>query len=259
MVQLFTIITFAVVVLVSGTSGQGYNQKSCLYSGREGAGEYLCLNEAYVAHLQNNGFDNRAYSFCANGIYLYYDYPNFNAGVNANMEYVFGPNNYCGNFQNIAGRVSSMRFAGDPKNYRTDSLTLYVGTYFQGEEEYLLRDASNLNLDLQASSLIVTGVTGWTLYDKPSFQGNALCVYPPKTDVEGTPALINDSNSIGVPNRTIRSVRKGCYGKRRVFAEVPNARGFLNQTSDGRPVAFAPSVDPAPIQVDTVPFVKESA
>lgn len=254
MVQMFTIIATALAVVLASSQTSAQAQSSCLYSGKESTGEYICYSQTYVPHLQNNNFDNKANSFCATGIYLFYDYPNYNDGVNAQMEYVFGPNNYCGDFKNLAGKASSVRFAGDPKNYRTDSLTLYHGSYFQGEEEYLLGNTPNLNIGSTASSFILTGSQPFTLYDQPNYLGNSVCIYPPKSD-NWTPALIWDTNSVSVPNGTIRSVRKGCFGMRQVFTEA-STRGVLNTTSAGAPIPFAPDFDPAPINLKTAPVRK---
>jgi len=218
MVQILTIVMTVLGLFLSHANAQvQYNQRATLFSGTGSTGAFINLVETYVPDLNAQSFDNKAYSNCVTGSWLFFENSNYNPG-NALMEYYFGPNNYCSNFQNLGGRVSSARFAGDPKDYRLDSFTLFVGTYFQGTEEYTVSDLGNLNLDNQASSLIVTGRSPWTVYAQPKFAGDKVCVYPP-TSSDYAPAFIYDTNNINIPNRTIRSVRKGCFGQRKVYVQ----------------------------------------
>merc|ERR1711942_615672 len=66
---------------------------------------------------------------------------------------------------------------------QADTLTVYEGEYFTGNEFYCTSDCGNLgNLDLDASSMIITGTSPWTVYDGQNYSGNAICVYPNETD-----------------------------------------------------------------------------
>lgn len=128
------------------------------------------------------------------------------------MEYVFGRDNYCVNLRTLAGRVSSIRYAGAPKDYRTDSLTLYQHDYFQGQEEYITSEVPNLTLVGNHQSIIITGNSPWTVFDRPNYQGNSICLKVPDTDY--TPSFISDLQNVdpSIPHGSIRSVRKGCVG-----------------------------------------------
>jgi hypothetical protein len=138
---------------------------------------------------------------------------NYNTGTDTGMEYVFGPNNYCGNFQTVGGLISSARFVGSPTDYSSDTFTLFEGTYFQGTEEYTFSDLPSINLEGNHRSLILTGATPWTVYDARNYQGNAICLYPPQSN-DYRPYFLSDTTSVTIPYGTIKSVRKGCYGKK---------------------------------------------
>jgi len=130
------------------------------------------------------------------------------------MEYVFGPNQFCGNFRTVGRVVSSVRFAGSAQDYRSDTITLYEGTYFQGEEEYTFTDLPSLDrLGGNHASLILTGSTPWTVYDNTNYQGNSVCLYPPQSS-DYTPYFLSDTTSVSIPYGTIKSLRKGCWGQK---------------------------------------------
>jgi len=162
--------------------------------------------------LGSQGWDNRAESGCVNGIWLFYDQPNFNQGIDTTMEYVFGPANDCVNFATLGNRLTSMRFAGEPADYRADSITFYETTYFQGAEEYTVNPLPQLNLSGRIRSLIVTGNSPWTVYSSSSYLGDSICVYPPRPG-SYEPAFVSDTRQINAPWGSIRSVQKGCWNK----------------------------------------------
>lgn len=209
-------LTIATVLMVNGCSAQATNQQAKLYSGRDGAGQFITLTEQYAPDLRNQLFDNTANSACVTGVWLFYDNANYNP-ARGTMEYVFGPNNYCINFSNLGGRLTAAKFSGWPKDYKANTLTLYQGDYFQGAEEYTHVDLPNLNLDRAAASLIVTGLSPWTVYALPNYGGDKVCVYPPNSN-NYTPAFVYDLNRINIPINSIRSVRLGCQGKKKVEA-----------------------------------------
>lgn len=127
------------------------------------------------------------------------------------MEYVFGRDNYCVNIRTIAGSISSVRYAGGPKDYREDSFTLYVEDYFQGDEEYTRTNLPNLNLAGNHKSIIITGNSDWTVYDQPSYKGNTVCLQVPEPG-NSTPSFVYDTEKLEqfIPHGSIRSVTKGC-------------------------------------------------
>jgi len=144
--------------------------------------------------------------------WLFYDSPNFNADGNAGMEYFYKPTYGCSNFNGISGAVSSAKFVGSPTDYTRDSITFYEFPYFQGVEEYTFTDLANLNLFGRHASLIVTGKTAWTLYDRPNYEGNKVCIFPPPSG-DFTPNFVTDTAQLTfpVPHGTVASVRKECY------------------------------------------------
>jgi hypothetical protein len=152
--------------------------------------------------------------------WLFYDSPYFNTAGNAAMEYIFRPTYACSDFQGLGGTVSSARFVGSPQSYASDTITFYELPFFQGAEEYTFTDLPNLYLYGTQASLIVTGKSGWTLYDRPNYEGESVCVFPPPSD-NFQPAFITDTEelTIPVPHGTIASVRKGCYADQ--TASVP--------------------------------------
>ena len=155
---------------------------------------------------------------------------NYNSGAKGGQEFVFGPNNFCVDLKATAGKTSSVRYAGSPNDYRADTLTFYEGTYFQGYEEYTFQDLSQLQRG--PSSLIITGLSPWTVYDQNNFNGESVCIYPPKSD-NFTPAFVTDLKTIGIPYNTIHSARKGCWGvpKRSSGRMMSEAQTFFYSSS----------------------------
>jgi hypothetical protein len=224
------LLSLALVTLVVDQSfAQSYDQRVTLYSGSDCTGSFLTISAQYANDLTTNGWNNFAYSARLTGVWNFYDLVNFNANNNAVMEYAFGPNQFCINFNNLRARVTSLRFSGSPNDYRSNTLTLYKGTYFQDQEEYYIANQANVVLQ-QHASLVITGSSAWTLYDQPSYRGNAICVYPP--DNRYTPALVFDLTSIDVPHNKIRSVAIGCYGKKIVRPSVATRGASLDQATD---------------------------
>ncbi|CAG7726168.1 unnamed protein product, partial [Allacma fusca] len=152
---------------------QPHNAKVVLYNDTNCSGDKLEIIEDYEPWLFNRGssWNNGARSASVSGTWLFYDFSRYNSRIgNAGVEYIFGPNQFCQNFTNLMRKVSSVRFAGVESDYRNDSLTVYSGKYFQGNEEFIVADLPHINLENQ-NSFIITGTSGWTLYEKASFQG----------------------------------------------------------------------------------------
>jgi len=208
--QLAAVATIILAILLP--SQAQVNQQATLYTGSNGNGQTLTLIENYQPNLQQQGWNNNAYSTCVVGAWLYYDYENYNQNTGGLMEWVFGPGQKCVNFNNLQGAVSSVRFAGSPKDWRTSTFTLYARDYFMGAEEYIYQDQPSIALQ-DHRSLIVTGNTGYTVYDQTNYQGNSICIFP-QDAANYTPAFVYDLSNISIPYGAIRSVRKGCYGKK---------------------------------------------
>jgi len=216
-VQATATASFLLVVFVGEFTASAQNQRAVLYDQANGQGNYVVLPETYIDDLGKASFDNRARSVCVTGIWLFYQDISYNNAGGRAMEYVFGRDNYCVNFLTIGGTVSSARYAGSPKDYRTDSLTLYKYDYFQGQEEYILNQAANLNLIDNHQSIIITGNAHWTIFDQPSYRGNSVCLLVPDPG-SSTPAFLSNLESIPgvaqrIPHGSIRSVRKGCVNQ----------------------------------------------
>ena len=56
--------------------------------------------------------------------------------------------NYCQDFDaRFDNLASSARFTGAPDGYKYDTINLYEGEDFEGEEQYSYQDAPSLNFD----------------------------------------------------------------------------------------------------------------
>jgi len=163
--------------------------------------------------------------------------PGFNEAGNALMEYVFQSAETCVNFFDIAGYVTSVKFAGHSYDYRQDTITFYTDTYFQALEEYAEFDLPNLSLYGRIASFIITGSSSWTIYDRTNYAGNAICLQlNPSPYYE--PAFVYDTVFLDptVPHGSIASVRKGCWTKnvrnltRGNGKEVHEKSAFVNPT-----------------------------
>lgn len=125
------------------------------------------------------------------------------------MEYTFGKQDYCTNLKGIAGKVSSARYAGHPKDYTIDSLTIYQHTYFQGTEEYAFNELSNLqNINGREQSVIITGTSSWSVYEKENFEGSSTCVKATGAD-KGHPTFYGEIRQL-ISFDSIKSLKRGC-------------------------------------------------
>lgn len=118
----------------------------------------------------------------------------------------------------MAGVISSVRYAGPPNDYRTDSLTIYQHDYFQGKEEFFSKDMGNLmQFYGNNQSVIVTGKSDWTVFDQPNYQGNGICLQVPDPySFKFTPSFIENfqkSTADSINYGSIQSVLKGCQGQ----------------------------------------------
>ncbi|XP_068227212.1 uncharacterized protein [Palaemon carinicauda] len=182
-------------------------------------GSYLDIYN-YIPDLYNTGMDNEIESVSQNGMWIYYENSNYNIGSGGEVYFVHGveinvnfPNQYC-------NMVTSMRYVGNKDIPNADTWTLFEGEYYTGMEFYGEKDAANLEyLDLQGSSLVLTGQSPWTIYSGQSYTGDSRCVYP-NTDHDVGPhgdvldfGIYSTMSAVGVPDNTIRSIRKGCWSK----------------------------------------------
>jgi len=212
---------------VLGVSYAQFNPRALIFDRLGCSGAYVSIpTQAYTPDLATIGFDNRAHSVSLRGTWLFYDNKNFNINGNAAMEYIFEGAETCVDFHGLAGYVSSIKFVGKTEDYRQDTITFYETTYFQANEEYVEHDIPNLSLMGRISSLIVTGSSPWTIYDKTNFRGNAICLQPESSPYY-EPAFVPDTINLEptVPHGTIASVRKGCYTTKIAKIAVSTSKG----------------------------------
>lgn len=124
--------------------------------------------------------------------WIFYEHSLFNSQGKGKVESIFGRDNYCVNLRTIAGKVSSARFAGNPKDYKIDSLTIYEHTNFEGQEENTYEELQNLgNFSENHQSIIVTGDSNWAVFDQPMYQGKEVCLDVPQAG-KYTPSFVSD-------------------------------------------------------------------
>jgi len=212
MTTLQQLFVYSALILAVTLPALCQNQRAVLYDEYDGNGNYINVPGDYIEDLSRIGFDNRVRSVCVTGIWLFYQDIRYNDAGPRGMEYVFGRDSYCVNIRTIAGTISSVRYAGAPRDYNQDSLTIYEGDYFQAREEFILTNLANLNLAGNHKSLIITGRSAWTVYDSPNFRGYSMCLRLPEP---GSPAFINDLEKLDpvIPHGAIRSVSKGCVDR----------------------------------------------
>ncbi|KAK7081123.1 hypothetical protein SK128_027949 [Halocaridina rubra] len=194
------------------------------YVGEEKAKTMRFGIRGYVPDLTGYGIDNDIESATQTGLWMYYENADYNP-ESASVFMVHGINisiNFPPEYANI---VTAIRYAGEATLPNADTITLYQGTAFTGEQLFAVTDAGSITiLDADASSFIITGLSPWTLYTETSYAGESYCVYP-DTDHDVSPegdqldfGIYPDITSLGIPDDAIRSLRKGCFGN-----EVMNA------------------------------------
>jgi hypothetical protein len=104
-------------------------------------------------------------------------------------------------------KPNSARFVGSGTNYKADTLTLYEGINFTGEEEYVGSSIENLRFR-RHRSLIITGREAWTVYNQAEYRGQGKCIYPGDGKTH-TPRFLRDMEAEGIGK--VRSARKGCH------------------------------------------------
>jgi len=203
---------FALFCILGAVSAQ-YQPTARLYSAKGCSGAFVNIPaNKYVPNLSSLGFDNRAYSVLLRGPWLFFDLENYNYASEGLMEYAFESSEKCVDFIDIGGFLTSIKYSGHNSDYRVDTITFYEFTYFQAAEELTHSDLPNLALVGRISSLIVTGSSAWTIYNKPNYQGSAVCLeIAPSPYYE--PAFVPDTIFLdpSVPHGFVASVRKGCH------------------------------------------------
>ncbi|KAG0701252.1 hypothetical protein GWK47_025339 [Chionoecetes opilio] len=181
-------------------------------------GYYLNFDN-YAPDLYTYNFDNVIDSVKQTGMWIYYENVNYNLSP-GKVYFVHGIDitvNFPAEYSDV---TSSLRFVGSLEELNGDTITFYEGNSFTASEYFTLVDASSFGqMSGKISSVIVTGRNPWTIYSGEGFSGDRLCVYP-NTDSDHVHdqyldlGIFPNSQSLGVPDNSIRSVKKGCWTER---------------------------------------------
>merc|ERR1711962_1259439 len=161
-------------------SGPSYLE---LYTQKNGEGASITIEE-YTHDLSDIGFDNLAKSVCGEGVWLMYNYHSYNNyHWQQTWTEVFAAADYSCHDLPVTHHndMSSVRFAGTG------------------------------DINDQASSLLVTGMSPWTVSEH-SYSGVAICLEPRM--INGAYYGAWNVWDIGMPNNVMSSIRKGCYAEK---------------------------------------------
>merc|ERR1711942_429860 len=115
---------------------------------------------------------------------------------------------------------SSVRFAGTG-DLADESATLYHGFFYMGGEDLIIRDMDELgDFEREASSMIVTGESPWTVYSEDYYEGIAVCLEPWNV---GNDTYVGSFEvyTIGSSTNVVSSVKKGCHAEK-IIKYQPN-------------------------------------
>ena len=208
---------------------QGSSQALSCYSSGGGGGDVLRATD-YIPDLGRYSFNNKIQSCCVGGVWVMYAGAGYNKdNPTASSWWVYG-DYYCTNVpQGFENKASSLRFVGAPDDWKYDTLNLYFREFFIGDEEFMYSDKSRLVNDNKARSIIVTGCSGWTLYQYDDYQGAAVCVFPSDT-LSCNPGFYSTTTSLGMMDRQVSSVRRGCWARERVYPENNGVAAPVNHS-----------------------------
>ena len=181
---------------------------------------------------------NRKVSYCrVSGIWILFDGNNYNGSASF---WMYGYNNLVTIPTELKNKVKSLRFPGQPDDWKATSLNIYNQESFMGDEEFTYEDISKFTIE--AKSIIITGCQPWTVYMESNYQGESKCIYP--SDMKKcTPGLFPSVSSLKGLAGKILSARRGCQGGEQMRNEikafssltVAGASGIL--PSQGKPYA----------------------
>jgi len=214
-------------LLACSRSGVKTSQSLTCFSRAQGEGNILRATD-YIEDLTRYNFDNQARSCCVTGVWVVYGREGYNKRYPTEPNWwVYGAD-YCTDVpRGFENKASSIRFVGAPDDWKYDTLNLYFENYFIGEEEFMYDDKSVLQHDNRAKSIIVTGCSGWTLYQYDNYQGYAICVYP--SDISTcNPGFYSTSTKLGMMAGQVSSVRRGCYARDKIYPENNGVRAPHN-------------------------------
>ncbi|CAG7837170.1 unnamed protein product [Allacma fusca] len=145
--------------------------------------------------------------------WIFYEHTFFNTIYEGMSQYIFKQVEQCHQIDyGLAGKVSSLQFAGNGESYKMSSLTIYKGVNFQGSFEsgqaYTEGEIPEVQLKTQMS-LILTGNLPFEIYAEPNYEGGSFCLIPPPSPYLN-PLAIEDLWGASIAYDSIRSVKIGC-------------------------------------------------
>jgi len=204
----------------SGTTSQavyqvfsGFDNLNCVYT------EPFGLLGRYMLDLKNyNDNDDVAVAVSGLGNWIFYDEHGYTGESEAVVLRVYSQ---CVPLKTLVSRASSIRYVGDPQDYRLPSITIYQGSNFQGREIYINADHPKVLFDVdrpnggwseEFGSFIITGDSSscWTLHYSIGQGSPSICVCAQSSN-NFTPFFV--ANNPFPPYNSIGSVTKGCSNK----------------------------------------------
>merc|ERR1711970_482395 len=214
MAQTF-ILLFAAVLGLSTGQDPSTNYLE-LYTAVDGKGASTTLTE-YQHDLAIIGFNDLARSACGQGAWVLYEEKNYNWTHHSWSKFMVFSDYGCEDLPvTWHNEASSARYAGTG-DIDDESITIYHSPDWAGGELMLIRDEGHLgDYNNEASSMIVTGESAWTVYAHPGYHGDSVCLQPWPI---GNGHYFGAWNvfDIGMPNNEITSVQKGCFSKKILF------------------------------------------
>ncbi|CAG7720721.1 unnamed protein product [Allacma fusca] len=165
-----------------------------LYSGKYCDSDSITTEGMYESSLRTIGWDEKAHSVKMLGTWIFYERESFNSFEEGQTIHFIGDNDICINSTTLqlAGQISSIRYAGLPWSYKDDAINIYEVEDFQGDEIKSEKDLPFVASQFQAS-LIITGCSAWTFYDRPSYHGKPVCI---NATEDGQPVLTSISGEL---------------------------------------------------------------
>ncbi|XP_018024688.1 uncharacterized protein LOC108680386 [Hyalella azteca] len=180
----------------------------------------------YSPDLSLVNMDNAIKSACQIGLWILYDNIEYNHYTSGTVCYGLAVDT-CFELPSLcSAQTSSLRFAGSPYGLNEPYFNLYEGKDFQGIEFRGNHTTSSVAfLDMDVSSLIITGVDGWTLFTGPEFTGGSVCAIPDILFQGADGTVINYGtfstlSDLSLADNSIRSLKQGCHSDTVVSAKA---------------------------------------
>jgi len=185
------------------------------YNGVDQTGDSVRAKD-YIYSISLHNMDNSIRSCCLTGVWILYEDNDYNSYNPAQSSWWGWGDKFCTAlpplFQN---KASSLRFTGAPDDWKYDTINFYQIENFIGDEWFAYGDKPVLNEDFP-KSLIVTGCSGWTIYEYEHYQGAALCLMP-GNKIDCQPGFFISTYNFGILKDRISSVRRGCQTNNIVY------------------------------------------